>query len=214
MSSFGVVVFLDQHPNEAHQARDRWRPATVVAAGLAVGVLILGACGGSDDAGSTSSTAPSTAAPLPVPTTVPLPIPTIATTVPTTTFVAVTSGARVVVANASSINGAAGRLTDRLGLEGFTTGPAANSSEGELQTTKIYYDPTNAAAKVVADSVSVALGGGAITVTELAIPAPVDSGEIGDASVLVAMGNDIVDKSLAELQGTISAPTTAEAGGG
>jgi len=189
----------------------------VIAAGLAAGALILGACGGSDEASSTSSTAASTIAPIPIPTTAPPTVPATAPPVtPAPTFVGITSGATVVVANASSINGGAGRLSDRLGLEGFSTGAATNSSEGELGTTKIYYDATNSAAKAVADSLRLALGGGDITVVELATPAPVDTGEIGDAAVLVAMGNDIVDKSLAELQGTIAAPPTTEAeeGGG
>ena len=110
------------------------------------------------------------------------------------------------MANASTINGAAGRMTDQLGLAGFTTGTPANSTESPLEVTKVYYDPDNPNAKAIADSVRSALGGGEITVLELSVPAPVDSGDIGDATVLVAMGNDVSDQTLAELQGL--APAT------
>ena len=36
------------------------------------------------------------------------------------------------------------------------------------------------------------------------VPAPTESGDIGDAAVLLMMGNDIADKSLAELQGGVA----------
>ncbi len=50
----------------------------------------------------------------------------------------------MVVANASGINGAAGRMTDALGRRRLHhRGSATNSSEGQLETTKIYYDPAN-----------------------------------------------------------------------
>ena len=112
-----------------------------------------------------------------------------------------TTGATLVVANSSTVNGAAGRLTDRLAVAGFSTGTPANGSEGQLQVTKIYYDPSNENAEAVAESVRLALGGGDIQLCEMGVPAPVDSGDVGDASIVVSMGNDIVDKSLEELQG-------------
>ena len=47
------------------------------------------------------------------------------------------------------------------------------------------------------------LGGGDIELFEMGVPAPVESGEIGNATVLVSMGNDTADKSLEELQGLV-----------
>jgi hypothetical protein len=177
---------------------------------IGCGALLLGACGGGDDdeseAEATTTTQPATSI-------VPVTQATTTTTTTTTTtlppLVLVTEGASVVVANASGINGAAGRMTDALAAVGFSTGTATNSSEGQLNTSKIYYDPDNENAKAVADSLREALGGGDIQVLELTVPAPTDTGEIGDASILVAMGNDTADKSLDELQGRVP-PTTEE----
>lgn len=176
---------------------------------VACGALLLGACGGDDDAAveSSTTTLPSvTVAPV---TLAPTTIPSTTTTTTLPPLVLVTEGATVVVANASGVNGAAGRMTDALAAVGFTVGTATNSSEGQLNTSKIYYDPANEAAKAVADSLREALGGGDIEVVELAVPAPTDNGEIGDASIVVAMGNDTADKSLDELQGRV-APAAEE----
>lgn len=172
---------------------------------VAVAVLVFGACGGDDDTASTSSTSttvPSSITVSPIteaPTTTAAP--TTTTTLPPIELV--TEGAVVVVANASGIDGSAGRMTDALAAVGFTTGTATNSSEGQLATSKVYYDPANENAKAVADSLREALGGGGIEVLELAVPAPTSDGEIGDASILLAMGNDTADKSLDELQGRV-----------
>lgn len=172
----------------------------------AVAVFALGACGGDDDddteaATTTTVASANTLSPVTQATTT-------TTTIPTTTTLPplelVTEGATVVVANASGIDGSAGRMTDALAAVGFTTGTATNSSEGQLSTSKVYYDPENENAKAVADSLRDALGGGDIEVLELTVPAPTSDGEIGDASVLVAMGNDTADKSLDELQGRVS----------
>jgi hypothetical protein len=181
----------------------------IVVGGLAVGALLLGACGGDDDDDAAAST--TTIAVTVTPTTV-APAPT--TTVPpttTTTIPLVTDGATVVIANASGINGAAGRMTDAIEGAGFTVGEATSSSDavGQLETTQVYYDPDAAAAQAVAESVRALLGGGDIELVELGVPAPVESGDIGDATVLVMMGNDVADKTLAELQGLVE-PATDE----
>lgn len=177
-------------------------------AGVAVAALALGGCGGDDDAGdaSTSTSIAVTVAPT---TTVAAPVTTVAPTT-TTTIVFVTEGAKLIVANASGINGAAGRMSDALAGVGFSTGDATNSTEGQLPTTKVYFDPANPAAEEVANSVRLALGGGAIVVLELTTPAPVESGEVGDASIVVAMGNDTADKSLDELQGRVAPAAETE----
>jgi hypothetical protein len=60
-------------------------------------------------------------------------------------------------------------------------------------------------------------------VIELVLPALTESGDIGSASVLVLMGNDVADKSLDELQGVVtsseatssdSAPPTSDSTSG
>ena len=170
---------------------------------LGVAALPLGACGGDDDAADTTTTTSLAVAPqATTPTTTP---PTTAPPTTTTTIAYVTDGATVVVANASRINGAAGRMTDRLDAVGFTTGSATNSSDsvGKLDVTKIYHAADDAGALAVAESLKEAFGGGAIELAELGVPAPTESGELPDATVLVLMGNDIADKSLEELQGLV-----------
>lgn len=179
----------------------------------AVAVLALGlaACGGDDDDDSSDTTSTTIASAVATTTTAPAPTTTAApTTTPSTTLALVTEGATLIVANASGINGAAGRMTDALAIAGFSTADATNSSEGQIETSKVYYDPENPDAEAVANSVRDALGGGSIEVLELATPAPVESGEVGDASIVVAIGNDTADKSLAELQGLVApAPETS-----
>ncbi len=172
-------------------------------------VLTLGlsACGGDDDDGAAeSSSTTTTIASLSQTSTTVARTTTVApatTTLPP--LVLVTEGATVVVANASGVDGSAGRMSDTLEAVGFTLADATNSSEGPLSVSKIYYDPETAAAKAVADSLREALGGGDIEVLELTVPAPLTDPEtIGDASVLVALGNDIADKSLDVLQGRAS----------
>jgi len=183
---------------------------------VACSALVLGACGGDDDDdadadgdSSTTTVASDSSTTTAAPTTTLAP----ATTTTLAPLDLVTEGATVVVANASGIDGAAGRMTDALAEVGFTTGTATNSSEGPLETTKIYHDPESENALPVAESVRLALGGGDIEVLELAVPAPTDTGELGDdVTVLVAMGNDTADKTLDELQGRVAAPAPDDSG--
>jgi hypothetical protein len=142
----------------------------------------------------------------------------ITATSPPTTVAYVTEGASVMVTNASRIDGAAGRMSDRLAKVGFTMVAPGNYSLGTLETTKIYQDPTNPQAMAVAQSLQQALGGGDIEIVEMGAPPPVDTGDALGATVLVAMGNDTADKTLEELQGitTTTAPpetTTPESSG-
>lgn len=186
-----------------------------ISAAVTATAIVLASCGGGDDAAVTSSTSSPVAVTVAPLATTP---PTVASTLPPTTTTTtlpelVTDGAKVIVANASGINGAAGRMTDALAIAGFSTGEATNSTEGQLPTTKVYFDPENPDAEAVANSVRIALGGGAIQVLPMDTPAPVESGEVGDASVVVAMGNDVSDKSLAELQSGVAATTSTTPGG-
>lgn len=186
-------------------ASNRRSAGAIALAGFGACALLLGACGGGDDGddAETTTTVATTVTIAPTVTTVPTTtVPPTSTTVPP--LVLVTEGASIVVANASGINGAAGRMSDAIAIAGFSTEAAANSSESQLATSKIYYDPDNANAKAVADSLREALGGGDIQVLELTVPAPLsDPDALGDASIILAMGNDVSDKTLEELQGRV-----------
>ena len=60
-----------------------------------------------------------------------------------------------------------------------------------------------------AESLKAAFGGGDIEIVEMGAPPPVDGGDALGATVLVAMGNDIADKTLEELQGITTTTTAA-----
>jgi hypothetical protein len=191
----------------------------VAAAGIAAMALLLGACGGDDDdtADDTStesslSSSSSTSSTLATTPPITLPVETAPPTPTTPTYN--TEGASVMVANASRVDGGAGRLSDRLAAVGFSMVAAGNSTEGPLDTTKIYFDAANPAAQAVAESIKVALGGGAIEVLAVPTPPPIESGDLAGAGVLVAMGNDTADKTLEELQGITTTTTTTVAGSG
>ncbi len=189
-------------------------PAVALAA-----VLALSACGGDDDDTTSSTPAPGTTAPvvntIASSTTAP-PVATQPPATPTTMPELITEGATVVVANASSVNGAAGRMSDELAAAGFTLATATNSSE-KVATTKVYYNASVPEAEAVANSVVAALGGGDIVLEPLPTPAPLeDPDAIGEATVLVALGEDTADKTLAQLQGGGAATegTTADSAPG
>ena len=176
---------------------------------------MLAACGGGDDDTADSTT---TTLAVATTTTVAAAPATTAAAVTTTTLASltdiVTEGATVVVANSSTIDGAAGRLSDRLEVVGFTMGTPTNGSEGQLEVTKIYVAPDDEAAAAVAESVRLVLGGGDIELFELGVPAPVDDGDVGDATVVVSMANDVADIPLTTLQGGSTGDTPGDSGDG
>ena len=192
-------------------SRRRWAMAGLPA--VVTFALVLGACGGGDDDESSETSAPSSTTPAPVVTQPLVTTPPI-TVAPVTTPAAVTyvtAGANVMVTNASRVDGGASRLSERLAAVGFTMVAPGNYALGQLDVTKIYYDAANPSARAVADSLKAAFGGGAIEVLELTVPPPVDTGDALGAGVLVAMANDIADKTLDELQGITPPATTAPA---
>jgi len=188
--------------------KTRSRLGLFVGFGLAAG--LLAGCGGGDDDPSTSTTTTTPAQVTQPSVTQPAATdpPTTVTTVPTT-IAYVTDGASVLVANASRVDGAAGRMAERLAAVGYTTVDPANYTIGQLDVSTIYYDPANPAAQGVAEGLKAAFGGGAIEVLEMPSVPPVGAGDLGGAGVLVAMGNDIADKSLDELQGVVTTTTAA-----
>lgn len=175
---------------------------------------MLVACGGSDDGEDTSTTAESAGSDSTV-------LDATSTTTATTTtsattasgeFEYVTEGAVVVVANASRVNGAAGLLSDGLGAVGFTVTEPTNSADDveNIETTQIFYSPGDAAAQAVAENLGLAFGGGDIVVEEVAVPAPTESGDLGEGTVLVLLGNDVAGKTLEEIRSPAAARDDAE----
>ena len=131
---------------------------------------------------------------------------TVAPTTTVPTDVRVTEGASVLVANANTVGGSAGAMTRTLTLAEYTlVEPPVNATGPNVDDSIVYYDASVAAARDVAESVARDLGG--LTVLELPTPAPVDSASIGDAGVLLLLGNNQAGRSIEEL----SAANTAEA---
>jgi hypothetical protein len=124
------------------------------------------------------------------------------TATPTTTTL-VFAGATVVVANANGVGGSAASMSQALEIAGFTMGEPEDASDatGNLETTVIYYDPAQAAAQAVAESVNTAMGGGA-TVLPLQGTPPTADGDIAGAGVLLMLGLDKANKTLEELNPT------------
>jgi hypothetical protein len=102
-------------------------------------------------------------------------------------------GSTVVVANASGINGSAGRMTDQLETAGFTVGSPTNST-GVVAESVAYYESDDA--KADADALATALGG--LTAVPLPDDVPTESGTL-DGDILLVLGTDEADKSLADL---------------
>ncbi len=170
-------------------ADQRFRRPSVRLA-IPVVALVLASCGGSEEPAAEEPTVEAEAAV----TTTAAPAPT-TTEAPTTTLAEVNyAAAVVVVANASSVNGSAGRMSDILSAAGYTMGSATNSTEGQLGATKVYYATGDDAAQAVAESIVRVLGG-AIELLQLPGVPPVESASLDGATVLIALGDDWADRN-------------------
>lgn len=120
----------------------------------------------------------------------------------TTTTIAtdVKTGAKVQVANGSSSQGVAGKLSKDLQTNGFQTGKATNATGASLAVTVVYYDPANPSGKPVADTVARSLGGVAVEPLPAAIPIQGGALDTG-VGVLIMLGNDKAGKTIAEMSG-------------
>ncbi len=169
----------------------RWVPA------LLGSCLLIAACGGGDDDSDTTTTTPTTevaAATTTIATTTTTPTPTTTEAPPL-----VTEGATVIVANASIVGGSAGRMTDELASNGFTTGEATNAAEGvDLDDSTVHFVAGDADAEAVANSLAAALGG--VEVSEVPDPIPTETGELA-GQVLLLLGTNQADRTLDELSG-------------
>lgn len=184
--------------------------AAIIIAIVAVvaGFLILRQIRDDDGGGSVSATT------LPAETTLPsetLPPVTEPPVTSTTVFTPVTEGATVVVANASTVNGAAGVLTTALSGKGFTMAKATNATTKQDVTT-VLYDDTDPEALAVATSLSVMLGN--VEVSVVTTPAPIEGGLMPDGvSIIVMLGNDKANMTLDQMgtPGTTLPGTTTTA---
>ncbi|MFT4864714.1 MAG: hypothetical protein ACI9CV_001292 [Ilumatobacter sp.] len=119
----------------------------------------------------------------------------------TTTLTLVTAGAIVVVANGNTLGGSAGRMTETLVSAGYTMGTPVDAGQ-TIDDSIVYFDPANTSAQAVGESVGRTLGN--VSVLPVSTPAPTENGSLGEAGVLVVLGNNQADKTLLQL---------AEAGG-
>lgn len=132
-----------------------------------------------------------------------------ATSAPTpTTPELVTEGASVLVANANSVGGSAGDMTKTLESRGYDLADPTNASGANLDATVVYFEGTIEAAEAVANSVARDLGG--VAVEAMPTPPPTESGSLGEAGVLVVLGENEAGKSLDELA-PADEPATGEA---
>jgi len=160
---------------------------------VAVAAVILGFLILRDINGDNSSTANPTDAGIAQPTDTAAPTDTIPvettvdTTIPLTNF-------KVQIANASKVPGSAGELTTALQGRGFIVQPATNASEITPKQTQtvVYFIPGS---EVAAARVAAELGG--VTTAAMPAPIPTESGELGEATVLILLGTDLAGKPLA-----------------
>jgi hypothetical protein len=127
----------------------------------------------------------------------------------TTTVPAITKGARVIVANASITNGAAGVVTTALKAKGFDMEKATNAggAESKLDKTKVYYDSSNAAALPVANYLAFLVGGAPVAKLPTTIPTK-DGTLPAGVTVLLMLGNDKAAKTLDEMSGATGTATS------
>ena len=175
---------------------------------LVLGFLILRKV---NDGGDSTTAKPDTTTSVASETTLD-PTATVASTLaPTTTVVAITTGTKVQVANASSVDGAAGRMSTALGGKGYDMAEAVSASE-KLEVSKVLYNADDPAALPVATSLAALFGG--IEIVAQGVPVPVATGNWAEGSgVVLMLGNDSASKTLAQISGvpttgTTVAPTT------
>ena len=159
-----------------------------------VGSLLLVACSGGNSDGTSATSTTVLAVEAPVATAAPI---VTDPPVTTTTVPMVFDGATVVVANGNIVGGSAGRMTDALGLAGFTTGAAVNGSQ-KVEESVVYYTAA-VGAQAVAETLALTLGG--IGVEELPDAVPTEDGTLVGGQVLLLLGNNGADKPLSELAG-------------
>jgi hypothetical protein len=117
-----------------------------------------------------------------------------------------TTGFKVLIANASGVPGSAGDLSVALQGLGFIVQPPLNKSDAtpKQTLTMVYYI---AGQEANAANVAAALGG--VATAPMPDPVPTETGNMGEASVLVLLATDLAGKPIA---GAPAATTTTVAG--
>jgi hypothetical protein len=100
----------------------------------------------------------------------------------------------VVVANANTVAGSAGAMTDELSAAGFEVGDATNATE-EVETSVVYFTDAEGA-ETDAELLAETLGG--LEVEAMPDPIPTTSGDL-DGDVLVVLGSDLAGQSLSDI---------------
>lgn len=132
----------------------------------------------------------------------------------TTTVQFSTLGFKLIVANASGVAGSAGAMTLALQNLGFIAPPAVNLAPGaaKRQKTGVFY---TAGCEANAQKVAEVLGGN-VDVAAMPTPVPTETGNLGDACVLILLGTDLAGKPLKGAtgsgQGQVATTTTVAAG--
>jgi len=100
---------------------------------------------------------------------------------------------KIQVTNASGISGSAGQLTTELQGRGYIVQPANNRSEitPKQTVTVVYY---LLGSEQAAAAVANALGG--VGIAAMPAPIPTESGNLGEATVLILLGTDLAGKPL------------------
>jgi hypothetical protein len=150
---------------------------------------------------SNSSSSPSDDTSVDAGTTVP---DAVVTTLPAATN---TTGFKVLVANGSGVPGSAGDLSVALQGLGFIVQPPLNKSDAtpKQTLTMVYYI---AGQEANAANVAAALGG--VATAPMPDPVPTETGNMGEASVLVLLATDLAGKPIA---GAPAAATTTTVAG-
>ena len=132
----------------------------------------------------------------------------------TTTVQFSTLGFKLIVANASGVAGSAGSMTLALQNLGFIAPPAVNLAPGaaKRQKTGVFY---TAGCEANAQKVAEVLGGN-VDIAAMPNPVPTETGNLGDACVLILLGTDLAGKPLKGATGTgqgqVATTTTVAAG--
>lgn len=133
--------------------------------------------------------------------------------VTTTTIGGATTGFKVQVVNAAGVSGAAGDMTVALQGAGYIVQPPLTKSDAtpKQTVTKVYYV---AGFEAAAATVAGTLGG--VETGPMPDPIPSETGNLGEASVMVLLGTDLAGKPLsgaAPVQTTLPAETTTTVAG-
>ncbi|GDX19807.1 hypothetical protein LBMAG07_07280 [Actinomycetes bacterium] len=157
----------------------------VAAVAVLLGFLILRDIGGSNSASSDIPVDPAMSETIVTETTVVDPAVT-ESTLPLTGF-------KVQIANASEVSGSAGELTTQLQGRGFIVQPAINASDATQKqiATVVFFNPGSEGAAAL---VAATLGG--VATAPMPTPIPTETGNIGEASVLIFLGTDLAGKPL------------------